>query len=330
MQEAVQLSDARAWLANLAKALDARDIAGVLPLFVEDCYWRDFLSLTWNIKTMEGKPAIATMLEATLDRAAPTGWTIEKVKRTGAVTEAWFGFATLAGKGEGIFRLEGGKCRTILTTLQSLFGFEEPVRYARPLGTTHRASRNRRNWTEQLAADQAALGVREQPYCLVIGGGQGGIMLGARLKQLGVPTIIAEKNEKAGHPAKPLPLARSARSGLVRPPALSALSRQLARLYPEGQDGRLAGVYVKLMELNYWGSTEVKTARFDPARKCWTVDLIRQGRSLTIEPTQLVFATGAYGPPNRIELPGVGSFVASSSIQAITATASATRVRIAS
>ena len=37
-----------------------------------------------------------------------------------AVTEAWFAFTTRAGKGQGIFRLEGGRCRTILTTLQSL------------------------------------------------------------------------------------------------------------------------------------------------------------------------------------------------------------------
>jgi len=29
---------------------------------------------------------------------------------------------------------------------------------------------------------------------LIIGGGQGGIALGARLKQLNVPTLIVEKN----------------------------------------------------------------------------------------------------------------------------------------
>src|SRR6202044_3603824 len=195
MQEAPQLSEAGAWLANLKRALDARDIPAALGLFVEDCYWRDFLSLTWNIKTMEGKPAIAAMLEATLDRASPSDWTIERGDQTGAVTEAWFAFTPRPGKGQGIFRLEGGRCRTILTTLQSLSGFEEPLRFARPLGTTHKADRNRQSWSEKLAAEQATLGVSAQPYCLIIGGGQGGIMLGARLKQLGVPTIIAEKNE---------------------------------------------------------------------------------------------------------------------------------------
>jgi putative flavoprotein involved in K+ transport len=62
------------------------------------------------------------------------------------------------------------------------------------------------------------------------------------------------------------------------------------------------------MELNYWGSTEVKSARFDASRKRWTVDVVRDGRALTLEPVQMVFATGAYGPPNTIALPGAEVF----------------------
>ena len=34
------------------------------------------------------------------------------------------------------------------------------------------------------------MGYTKQPYTVIIGGGQGGIALGARLRQLGVPTII--------------------------------------------------------------------------------------------------------------------------------------------
>src|SRR5439155_88989 len=44
----------------------------------------------------------------------------------------------------------------------------------------------------------AMLGVTRQPYCVIIGGGQGGIALAARLKRLGVPTLVIEKNERAG------------------------------------------------------------------------------------------------------------------------------------
>src|SRR5213076_2921470 len=37
-----------------------------------------------------------------------------------------------------------------------------------------------------------------QPYVVIVGGGQGGIALGARLKRLGVPAVILEKNARAG------------------------------------------------------------------------------------------------------------------------------------
>jgi putative flavoprotein involved in K+ transport len=53
-----------------------------------------------------------------------------------------------------------------------------------------------RRWNKT-AAD-AALGDTEQPYVVIIGGGQGGIGLGARLKRHGVPTVILEKNARAG------------------------------------------------------------------------------------------------------------------------------------
>ena len=196
-----------------------------------------------------------------------------------------------------------------MTTLQSLSGFEEPLRFARPLGTTHKANRNRQSWSEKLAAEQATLGVSAQPYCLIIGGGQGGIMLGARLKQLGVPTIIAEKNENRATPGETA-IARSFCTIPVWYDHLPYLPfpDNWPVFTPKDKMGDWLESYVKLMELNYWGSTEVKSARFDPARKRWTVDLIRQGRSITIEPTQLVFATGAYGPPNWIELPGAEVF----------------------
>ena len=69
-----------------------------------------------------------------------------------------------------------------------------------------------------------------QPYVVIIGGGQGGIALGARLRQLGVPTIIVERNERPGDSlAQPLQVALPARPGLVRPPALHQVPRRTGR-----------------------------------------------------------------------------------------------------
>ena len=39
---------------------------------------------------------------------------------------------------------------------------------------------------------------RGQPYCLIVGGGQGGLALAARLKQLGVPTLIVDALPRPG------------------------------------------------------------------------------------------------------------------------------------
>ena len=39
------------------------DAAGAAALFTDDGYWRDLVSFTWNIVTLEGRPAIADMLK---------------------------------------------------------------------------------------------------------------------------------------------------------------------------------------------------------------------------------------------------------------------------
>jgi hypothetical protein len=98
-----------------------RGITAALDLFVEDCYWRDIVAFTWNVKTMEGKPAITAMLGATLQATRPLNWRVESASRSHSESvNVWFSFTTSVGQGRGHFLLEDGKCRTILTTLQSL------------------------------------------------------------------------------------------------------------------------------------------------------------------------------------------------------------------
>ena len=50
------------WLTAFSTALSAQDIPAITLLFHETCYWRDLLTFTWNIKTMEGQVDIAAML----------------------------------------------------------------------------------------------------------------------------------------------------------------------------------------------------------------------------------------------------------------------------
>ncbi|MGO1845956.1 MAG: NAD(P)/FAD-dependent oxidoreductase, partial [Halomonas sp.] len=78
------------WLNDFDKALQAQDIQGVLALFNEECYWRDFLTFTWNLKTSEGQDDIQTMLNATLENARPSNWQLEgEATQNGDIAEAW-------------------------------------------------------------------------------------------------------------------------------------------------------------------------------------------------------------------------------------------------
>ncbi len=310
MHDTASAAEAAAWLAMFSNTLAEGDIAAALELFAEDCYWRDIVAFTWNVKTMEGKAAIAAMLESTLKTTNPLNWQLESASGSRSKSvQAAFTFKTNSGRGQGILTLEHGKCRTILTTLQSLDGHEEALGPTRPMGVRHGADRNRETWSEARTREEAALGDSVDPYCLIIGGGQGGIMLGARLKQLGVPTVIVEKNPKAGDSWR-----NRYRSLVLHDPVwydhlpYIPFPPHWPVFTPKDKMGDWLEMYVKVMELNYWGGTECVSASFDDSEKRWTVKLLRDGKPVTLRPAQLVFATGAYGPPKFIQLPDAEAF----------------------
>jgi putative flavoprotein involved in K+ transport len=63
---------ASSWLNDFESAQQKNDVAATLALFDEECYWRDLVSYTWNIKTVESKQQIADMLQATLKTVKPS------------------------------------------------------------------------------------------------------------------------------------------------------------------------------------------------------------------------------------------------------------------
>ncbi|UDL87443.1 NAD(P)/FAD-dependent oxidoreductase [Mesorhizobium sp. PAMC28654] len=301
---------AAAWLGSFARALEARDVAAATNLFADDCYWRDLLTFTWNIKTMEGHQAIEEMLDATLATTKPAAWELSgEATSDNGVIEAWFTFETASAWGQGHMRLRDDRCRTLFTAMTDLKGFEERKGQARPLGVRHKADPNRETWSEARARETRDLGASEQPYCLVIGGGQGGIMLGARLRQLGVPAIVIEKNARPGDSWR-----KRYRSLVLHDPVwydhlpYIPFPENWPVFTPKDKMGDWLEMYTRVMELNYWVATQCVSATYDEAEKVWTVVVDRVGQRITLKPRHIVFATGAYGPPRRIDLPGADQF----------------------
>ena len=190
---------ASTWLADFSTALASGDVDAAVALFEPDSYWRDLVAFTWNIRTQEGPESIRAMLKARLADTRPTAFAIEgEATEAGGVVEAWFTFETAVARGRGHVRLRGGKAWTLLTTMTELKGFEERTGERRIKGAEHGVQVDRKTWLERRQEEAATLGISEQPYVVIVGGGQGGIALGARLRRLGVPTIIVEKNARPG------------------------------------------------------------------------------------------------------------------------------------
>jgi putative flavoprotein involved in K+ transport len=67
---------------------------------------------------------------------------------------------------------------------------------------------------------------------------------------------------------------------------------------PKDKLGDFLENYTKLMELNYWGSTECLSSSYDEGTGEWTVRVMREGQEVVLKPKELVLATGMSGKKN--------------------------------
>ena len=272
------------WLEAFGQALVQRDLRAAVDLFAPECYWRDLLAFTWDIRTHEGRDAIRRMLEQTLAQTKPANW--RTADHPANPDESWFTFETAAGSAVGQLRLREGRAYTLLTALRTLHDHPE-----RP------------------GKREPDLGVSREPDVVIVGGGQGGIALGARLKRLGVSAVILEKNARAGDSWR-----KRYASLVLHDPVW--YDHMPYRPFPQGwpvftPKDQLADwleAYVDDEQLDYWGGSPCLSALRDEAEGRWYVQTVRDGAPLTLRPRHLVLATGMSGFPQIPQIPGARDF----------------------
>jgi putative flavoprotein involved in K+ transport len=297
------------WLSALERALADPVEADWPSLFADECHWRDFVALTWNIVTLEGADAIGAMLSRQTSLVHPCRFTATDEALALPKDQGWFAFETDTVRGRGLVQLEDGRARMVLTTALELKGFEEPVGDRRPLGVGHRAERGRLTWIDERERSAAHLGRTEQPYCLIVGGGQNGLALAARLKRLSVPTLVVDALAKPGDSWR-----SRYRSLYLHDPAYLDDLPYLP--FPDHwplytHKDKMADwleAYAKVMEIDFWGRATVASARFDESAGRWDVTVHLQGKEALLRPAQLVLATGLSGARNIPEIPGAATF----------------------
>jgi putative flavoprotein involved in K+ transport len=297
------------WLNRFEAALVVNP-SEAAALFEPEGFWRDLLGFTWNIKTMEGRQAIVDMLDACCENTAPHSWSREgPTITTEDGTAAWIIFETQSGQGRGRVTLRDGLCHILFTTLDELKGHAEPRGRQRPTGLADGSGHDGLTWSDHRAKTEDQLGFDVQPEVLIIGGGQGGVALAARLKQLAVPTLIVERNPRIGDSWR-----NRYRSLVLHDPVwydhlpYLPFPENWPVFSPKDKIGDWLEAYAQIFELDAWTSAECTSGSWDEAQQRWRIRVKRDSQTIDLTPRQLVLCTGAYGPPRRPTFPGQEDF----------------------
>ena len=298
------------WLREFNAALEAGSPAAAANLFAAESYWRDLVALTWNVKTVGGAEGVRRMLEATMRQAAPRKFEMDgEAAVADGCTESFLRFETGAARGIGHLRIDRDRAVTLLTAMDELKGHEEALGPDRPTGVEHGAIKGRSTWLEDRICTNEQLGIDRQPYALIVGGGQGGIALAARLKQLRVPALVIERNARLGDSWR-----NRYRTLVLHDPVwydhlpYMPFPENWPVFTPKDKMGDWLEAYATIMELDCWSSTNCTRATYDDSSSEWIVEAVRSGRPVTLRPKHLVLCTGAYGPPRMPELDGAELF----------------------
>src|SRR3979411_699970 len=311
------------WLAQFESALAKPGDSLLKTLFHPDSYWRDVLALSWNLQTLTGAEAILRELKARAISAAPSGFRIDpnraaprRVTPAGTNTiEAIFKFETAQGRGNGILRLipdagDGNRLKawTLLTALDELKGFEEQLGTSRPRGEAYSRDFRGPNWLDLRKA--AAEYADRDPAVLVVGGGQSGLCIAARLKQLQVDTLIVDRGARIGDNWRNRYHALTLHNQVqVNHLPYMPFPPNWPTYIPKDKLANWFEVYVESMELNYWTATEFESGTYDEAVERWALVLRRaDGSTRTMHPRHVVMATGVSGIPSLPDIPTLGNF----------------------
>ncbi|AGO11371.1 AaceriACR122Cp [[Ashbya] aceris (nom. inval.)] len=298
-------------------------------VFASHAAWRDHLAVSWDLHTFNTLDDLKDRLVPFLESAL-----LENVKLDdladyhykygfGKVLvheETWdhppiewiqvyYSFENKIGYGKGVARLAAVedeltgeatlKCFTFYTVLEDLKAYPEKILRNRPEGVNHGQHVGRQSWVE-LRAKETTFDRNNQPTVLIVGGGQGGLAVAARLKSFGINSLIVEKNAHVGDNWRNRykflvlhdPIWYDEMPYLRFPPTWPVYT-------PKDKLGDWFDAYAKSLDLNTRCASTVTGASFDELTGRWRVEVTDNlsGGVTYFAPSHLILATGHSGEP---------------------------------
>ncbi|KAK2598827.1 hypothetical protein N8I77_012212 [Diaporthe amygdali] len=305
-------------LQSLTDALEAEDISQLKALFLSSqAYWRDLLSFTFHIRTLNDGPVIAPALKKLVGERSLVGGfkfvpgSVHDVSPTPTLRwiQGSFTFETASpkAKGEGSVQLfpELGsdgqiswKLWILTTWLEDYADWPENTRLLTAPG------RNLQD-VEHIDTD-----------VLIVGGGNAGLIAAARLKALGVESVVVDRLARPGDnwATRYDSLRFHIGKGNCHPPFLRKFARTLCResrwsrpfsltlfiAYPddlpliltrEMLSGHM-GEYAEKFKLNILHSSTLVGSSFSKNKGVWNAKIRTPFGIKTLRAKQLVQATG--------------------------------------
>ncbi|KAJ7049309.1 dimethylaniline monooxygenase [Mycena amicta] len=300
-------SIAAAWLKTFSECIasdsdSAHQVQRTTDCFHPHGYLRDILVFTWTNRTLVGHAKISDFLAAHLADAQLSKLRLATEEHltpyfmpmAGAVVSG-FTFETRVGHGQGCVFLTPAsgewKALSVFMTLRDIRGHEESGPEEGVYGG-HTIP-----WEDHERERRAK--IEKDPYVLILGGGQTGLNLGARFRQMNIPSIILERTERVGdvwrdrYPSLTLHSIRTQHTLLYQ-----SFPTNWPIFTSRDKLANWLESYAAAQDLVVWtSSTLLPTPTFDETTRRWTATVSRAGTPVTLHPTHIVVAGGTLGTP---------------------------------
>ncbi|KAI9820745.1 MAG: hypothetical protein M1827_005115 [Pycnora praestabilis] len=316
---------AQQWIKKLEDVLASNDMSRLGTVMVQDCWWRDMLTFDWDLRTIQGLDKLTDYLGQNVARSQLSNF---RLRETGKFQpcvqnpvegvewiESMFDFDTRVAHGSGVFRLVPGsegswKGFMMYTAIKDLKNFEETNGWNRPHGGNNSLVDGaiKGNWQERRQRQIDFLD--EEPKVLIIGAGQAGLNMGARLQQLGLSALIIDKNQRIGDNWR-----NRYRTLVTHDPvqythmAYLPFPTNWPLFTAKDKIGDWFEAYASIMELNVWMSSTIDSAEYNDEKRTWTVQVERSDGSIRkLHTNHIVFCTGHASQPKIPLFPGQDKF----------------------